>query len=39
MDWVGHLVDIAHWGLGLDRTGPVEIDGVGEYLMDGLLAE
>lgn len=36
MDWVGHLVDIAHWGLGLDRTGPVEIDGVGEYLMDGL---
>ncbi len=36
MDWVGHLVDIAHWGLGLDHTGPVEIDGVGEYLTDGL---
>ncbi len=36
MDWVGHLVDVAHWGLGLDRTGPVEIDGVGEYLTDGL---
>ena len=36
MDWVGHLVDVAHWGLGLDRTGPVEIEGVGEYLTDGL---
>ncbi len=36
MDWVGHLVDIAHWGLGLDRTGPVEIEGVGEYLTTGL---
>lgn len=36
MDWVGHLVDIAHWGLGMDRTGSVEIDGVGEYLPSGL---
>ncbi len=31
MDWVGHHVDIAHWGLGLDYTGPVEIQGYGEY--------
>ena len=31
MDWVGHHVDIAHWGLGLDGTGPVEIEGEGEY--------
>jgi len=30
MDWVGHHVDIAHWGLGLDYSGPVEIEGVGE---------
>jgi len=29
MDWVGHHVDIAHWGLGLDYDGPVEIEGVG----------
>ena len=36
MDWVGHHVDIAHWGLGLDYTGPVEIDGVGEYPKTGL---
>ncbi|MEN8191756.1 MAG: Gfo/Idh/MocA family oxidoreductase [Bacteroidota bacterium] len=31
MDWIGHHGDIAHWGLGLDRTGPVEISGHGEY--------
>ena len=36
MDWVGHLVDVAHWGIGMDRTGPVEIEGVGEYLKDGI---
>ena len=36
LDWVGHHVDIAHWGLGLDRTGPVEVDGVGEYPESGL---
>jgi predicted dehydrogenase len=29
MDWVGHHVDIAHWGLGLDNTGPVEVSGQG----------
>jgi predicted dehydrogenase len=31
MDWVGHHVDIAHWGLGFDYNGPVEIEGYGEY--------
>ena len=31
MDWVGHHVDIAHWGLGFDGTGPIEVAGVGEY--------
>lgn len=31
MDWVGHHVDIAHWGLGFDNTGPLEIEGKGEY--------
>ena len=36
MDWVGHHVDIAHWGLGLDTTGPVEVEGVGEYPETGL---
>jgi predicted dehydrogenase len=36
MDWVGHHNDIAHWGLGFDNTGPVEIDGVGVYPKDGF---
>ncbi|UCG56271.1 MAG: Gfo/Idh/MocA family oxidoreductase [Phycisphaerales bacterium] len=35
-DWAGHHVDIAHWGLGLDRTGPVEIEGRGVYPKDGI---
>jgi predicted dehydrogenase len=36
MDWVGHHVDIAHWGLGFDRTGPVEIQGWGEFPRRGI---
>jgi len=36
MDWVGHHVDIAHWGLGLDYTGPVEVEGWGKEPRDGL---
>jgi predicted dehydrogenase len=35
-DWAGHHIDIAHWGLGLDRTGPVEIEGRGVYPGDGI---
>jgi predicted dehydrogenase len=31
MDWVGHHVDIAHWGMGWDNTGPLEVEGKGEY--------
>jgi predicted dehydrogenase len=31
MDWVGHHVDIAQWGLDFDKTGPVEIKGTGVY--------
>ena len=35
-DWAGHHIDIAHWGLGLDRTGPVEIyDAKGEFPKTG----
>lgn len=36
MDWVGHHLDIAHWGLGFDETGPVEIGGTGEYPEHGI---
>ena len=35
-DWAGHHIDIAHWGLGLDYTGPVEIEGRGVYPKDGI---
>lgn len=35
-DWAGHHIDIAHWGLGLDRTGPVEIEGKGQYPAEGI---
>jgi len=33
MDWVGHHVDTAHWGLGFDNTGPIEVEGKGEYTL------
>jgi predicted dehydrogenase len=35
-DWAGHHIDIAHWGLDLERTGPVEIEGRGVYPKDGI---
>jgi len=31
-----HTVDMAQWGLGTDLTGPVEVEGDGEYPRDGL---
>lgn len=37
MDWVGHHVDIAHWGLGFDYAGPYEVEGYGEYPNRGRL--
>lgn len=30
-DWVGHHLDIAHWGLDKDHTGPVRIEGKGTF--------
>ena len=35
-DWAGHHIDIAHWGMGLDRTGPYEIEGKADYPAEGL---
>ena len=35
-DWAGHHIDIAHWGMGWDRTGPVDIEGQGNYPTDGI---
>lgn len=35
-DWGGHHIDIAHWGLNFDRTGPVEIEGSGRANNNGI---
>ena len=29
MDWIGHHNDIAHWGAGMDQSGPTEVRAVG----------
>jgi hypothetical protein len=31
LDWIGHHGDIAHWGLDFDNTGPLEVEGKGEF--------
>jgi len=28
MDWIGHHNDIAHWGAGMDQSGPLEVEAV-----------
>ena len=35
-DWAAHHVDIADWGLGTEHTGPIEVEGKGEFPRDGL---
>lgn len=35
-DWGGHHIDIAHWGLGFDETGPAAIEGVGKFPETGI---
>lgn len=29
MDWIGHHNDIAHWAVGMDRSGPARVEAVG----------
>src|SRR5580658_2744581 len=31
LDWVGHHLDIAHWGLGFDLSGPSEVEAEGKF--------
>lgn len=31
MDWIGHHCDVAHWGCGFDDSGPLEVEGHGEF--------
>ena len=31
MDWIGHHNDIAHWGMGVERSGPIEVEAGGEW--------
>ncbi len=35
-NWGAHLNDIAQWGNGTERTGPVEVEGKGTYPTEGL---
>ena len=35
-NWGTHLNDIAQWGHGTERTGPVEVEGTGVFPRDGL---
>src|SRR5664279_2526665 len=35
-DWTGHHIDIAQWGIGMERSGPVGISGEGVYPRQGL---
>lgn len=35
LNWGAHHLDIAQWGLGTDRSGPVEVRGEGVFPADG----
>jgi len=35
-DWGAHLLDGAQWGNNTEHTGPVEVEGKGEFWPDGL---
>jgi len=34
--WGSHHMDIAHWGMGVELTGPIEIEAEAEFPQDGL---
>ena len=34
--WGAHHVDTAHWGIGTEYTGPVEVEATAEFPTSGL---
>ena len=34
--WGSHHVDIAHWGMDTELTGPIQVEGKGEFPKNGL---
>jgi predicted dehydrogenase len=37
MDWIGHHNDIAHWGLEMDKSGPIKVEAKGfRYAENGM---
>ncbi len=35
-DWAGHHIDIGNWGMGVEHTGPIEVEGRGVFPRNGL---
>lgn len=31
LDWIGHHLDIAHWGMDWDHTGPISVEAEGDF--------
>ncbi|MFP4058419.1 MAG: gfo/Idh/MocA family oxidoreductase, partial [Candidatus Brocadiia bacterium] len=36
-DWGAHFIDMAHWGMGAELTGPLEVAGRGTFPPSGVL--
>ncbi|MDP6634312.1 MAG: Gfo/Idh/MocA family oxidoreductase [Phycisphaerae bacterium] len=34
--WGAHHMDIAHWGMGMENSGPIRIEGAGAFPTDGI---
>ena len=34
--WGAHHLDVAHWGMGMERSGPIEVEGWGKFPESGL---
>ena len=37
MDWINHHYDIAHWGMDMDDSGPIEVEAHGQFPPSGAL--